>query len=39
MKGYWTGYCYVGIMPNGEKRYFVNREEAQEAYDHFYDEE
>ena len=32
MKGYWTGYAYAGIMPNGRTMYFVNREEYEEAY-------
>jgi len=38
MKGYWNGYSYVGIMPNGEKRYFVNREEYEEAYRDYFEE-
>ena len=31
-KGYYTGYSYCGIMPDGRKAYFVTESEYLEAY-------
>ena len=32
MYGYYTGYSYVGFMPDGSKREFVSYEDYKEAY-------
>ena len=33
MKGYYEGYSYVGIMPDGSKMRFSTEEEYAEAYE------
>lgn len=33
MKGYYTGYAYCGIMPDGQKVYFATDQEYREAYE------
>lgn len=33
MKGYYTGYAYCGIMPDGRKAYFATDQEYKETYD------
>ena len=33
MKGYWTEGCYIGIMHDGTKGYFVSDAEYREAYE------
>lgn len=33
IKGYYTGYSYVGLMPDGTWRYFVSDTEYLEAYE------
>lgn len=35
MAGYWSEYSYVGRMPDGKWRRFVNRKEYEEAYNAF----
>ena len=32
VKGWYEGYSYVGIMPNGRKQRFVSDSEYREAY-------
>ena len=32
-KGYYTGYSYCGIMPDGRKAYFCSDDEYREAYE------
>lgn len=32
MKGWYEGYSYVGIMPDGKKRRFATDTEYREAY-------
>lgn len=32
MKGYYEGYSYVGIMPDGTKMRFATEQEYKEAY-------
>lgn len=32
MKGWYEGYSYVGIMPDGRKMRFATEEEYKEAY-------
>ena len=32
MKGYYEGYSYVGIMPDGRKMRFATEQEYYEAY-------
>ena len=31
-KGFYTGYSYVGFMPDGTKRYFATEEDYMEAW-------
>ena len=31
MKGYWTGYSYVGLMPDGTWQHFISDREYKEA--------
>ena len=33
MKGYWTGYSYAGLMPDGAWMYFSSDNEYKEFYD------
>lgn len=33
MKGYWTEYSYVGLMPDGTWMYFSSDKEYEESYD------
>lgn len=37
MAGYWSEYSYVGKMPDGKWRRFVNRHEYEEAYNAYFD--